>query len=405
MEVYLKDKTDLHNPTIKCQSSAIQTYNYMRIGNTYYWIVAEVVQPNNWIEWTGQVDAMATCADEIKSTTAFVERSEVGSTLIADSLAPALTDGVPKSIGQASIPGFSNTGVIILTVNNYPAPLQVPVGALVQLYDKLNSQDIIDQLKESIVRLDSVISGAIWLPLSQVPTSSVVLIKAGFVSTGIGGGVVDGDPIKHNVSLGSGAVSLLNSSYYASYTLFLPFVGAVQLSADQVRQGLVVSIAIDPATGAIAYKVLAGDQGVIGTYSGSCGVPIPIGATAYNVGGAVASAAGVISSLASGNLAGAAGSVGALMGSGILSSTSTGGGFGSRAGLANQIIDLQVTQRSAPEAFSNKAKVVGLPTYRTMSLGSISGFVKCINASIEAAHEFDVIDQCNNYLNTGAYIE
>lgn len=403
-----KEKTDLHRPTVKCQSTEAGKYNYMKIGDHYYWIVSEVVMPNAWIEWTGEVDPLATCADEVKATTAFVERSNVGSTSLLDSLAPARSDDTPQEIGSADTGIFSSgRGSYIVSLANYPLPLVMNFSEFNTLYEQLNSESVINQLENSIVRLSEVITGAIWLPIDTIFSQGTLELKAGFVTTGIVGNIVDNAPIVATSGMGMNAgSSILESSAYSELYLYLPFVGAVQLSPDQFKgYGVSVETSVDPTNGSLLYKVMNGNGVIVATYSGSCGVPIPVGSTSYNVGGAISTALGIAGSVATGNVLGAAMMGSALMFSGLKSVSAIGGGGGSRAGLSRLSMSLYRISKSPPEALTTKRSVVGLPTYRTITLGTLTGFVKCINASIEAAQEQEVIEACNNFLNTGAYIE
>lgn len=408
INVAWKDKTDMHRPTVKCQSSAVGQYNYMKIGDHYYWIVSEVVQPNNWIEWTGEVDSMATCADEIKSTTAFIERSEsMGLTTLLDSLAPAQSNETTTQLGSVNTGIFSaGRGTYIVSVANYPLPMTMTPSQFTQLYNQLNSESIINQLENSIVRLSEIITGALWLPIETVLSQGTLELKAGYVTTGIVGDIVDNQPIIAISGITTSSGGILESSAYTDYYLYLPFVGAVQISPDQFKgNSLTVETTVDPTNGSLLYKVMNASGAIISTYGGTCGVPISVGSTAYNLGGAAATALGIVGSIATGNILGAVASGSALMFSGLKSVSAIGSGGGSRAALTRLDIALFKVSKTPPEALGNKASCVGLPTYRTASIGSVTGFVKCINASIEAAQELEVIETCNSYLNSGAYIE
>lgn len=403
-DVLMKDPCDMHSPLIKIQGTAGQ-YNYFQIGNTYYYVSGETVMPNNWIELAGEVDAMATCADDIKGTTAFIERSSAGTVSLVDSLAPSMTNGSEDVIASTRLPNVSSVGSYIVNIANFSAPILLEQGQFANLYNRLNSQDIIDQLKDSIVSLAQIVTGAIWIPFQGINTIGSANIKAGFVDTGVSGSIVGNTPLSFEVGLGTGgSTSSVDSSAYRNMKLHLPFVGAVPLSPDDFTGGtLNVGVAIDPQSGSMEYRVSRGTS-VIGTFSGSCGVPIPVGTTSYNVGGATASIIGGVASMVSGNPIGAL-MAGANIFNGLSSYSSTGGGASSRAGLAFQDITLSGIKRTPPEPLTTKTSVVGLPTYKTMSLSAVSGYVKCVGASIESAQEPEVVERCNNYLNNGAWIE
>ncbi len=406
IQCLMKQPTDTHEPVLRLTGIAPGSYNYFKLGEHYFYISSEIVFPNNYIEIHGSLDSMATCADDIKATTAFVERSENGTTTIIDSLAPAMTDCKASLLGSIGLQDLSTTGSYVLTISNMPGVLVLDFGSFIGLYNRLNSEDVINQLKDSIVDLSSIINGAIWLPFSNLTTTASLPIKAGFVDTGISGNLLASE-FKRQIAGFVIPISEIStdSSAYVSLEVFLPFVGTVQLSPDDFKDGVLnVDMSIDNHTGAIMYRIMNGTGNIISTCGGSCGVPIPIGSTSYNVGGAFASTVGMIAGIATGNLLGTF-SAGALAFNGLRSSTSTGGGSGSRAGLAYTNIELSMIRKGIPESLTNKINIIGLPTYKTLKLGSLNGYVQCIGASIQSTHDMNAVAECNNYLNSGAWIE
>lgn len=403
--VVWKEKTDLHNPTVKCQSTETGQYNYMKIGDHYYWIVSEVLMPNGWIEWTGDPDPMAICADEIKATTAFIERSASGTTLLLDPFAPAQANETTEVLGESAVPYFSSKGTYIITLANHPLPMVMNFQDFNTLYEQLNSENVIKQLENSIVRIEEIITGAIWLPLETVLSQGTIEIKAGFVSTGITGNIVSDAPIVSLTGISVPGGTILESSAYSELYLYLPFVGSVGISPDQFKDGYIsVETTVDPTNGSLMYKILNNSGAVVATYSGTCGISIPIGGTSFN-GASVATAIGMVAAAATGNWLVAGAMAGAMAFGGTRTVSTINGGGGSRAGLNRLSVGLYRIKRTPPEALTLKSKAIGLPTYRTGQIGSYSGFIKCVGASIEAAQEGSIIEACNNYLNTGAYIE
>lgn len=396
-EVLIKDKCDLHSPVLKIQGSG-REYNYFQIDNTYYFINGSTVMPNNWIEYSGEVDAMATCADDIKSTTAFVTRYSGGSMDLIDTYAPPLTEGEIVYEKEQSVFPLSTTGTFIVSLADMPYPVAMSYGQILQLYNALNSEEAVNQIENTFADLSGYVRGALWIPF-EVGTIGTLSIKAGKFDTGVKANYVSRETMTKNLVFPLPLDNtVLSSSNYCTLKISLPFSGTAALSVDDFRDGksVYVTATLDTTSGALSYYISSGSNlSPVASFSGSCAVPIAIGSTSY--------------SLASGVSGFVAGIANALhMGSGIgffqasHSSSQTGGG-GFRTDILSAVVGL--TRRVPPEPLANKATVIGLPTMRTMSLGSITGFVQCHNASIESSEEIEVVEKCNSYLNSGAWIE
>ena len=51
------------------------------------------------------------------------------------------------------------------------------------------------------------------------------------------------------------------------------------------------------------------------------------------------------------------------------------------------------------------AATMGLPTMKPLTLSSCSGFCQCVNAHVSAAAEAQELEEIDDYLNSGFYIE
>lgn len=406
--VYLKEPTDLHNPILKVQGNNLFEYNYFSIGNTYYYITSEVRCPNNWVEYTGNVDAMATCADDIKSTTAFIERCSGGSANILDTLVPAMTTRETLFTSAVGLPWAFSGGRYIVSFTNLVQPAVMTQGEFSGLYDRLNDPSIYEQLKDLLTGgIENFITGATFIPMN-VPAGGSIELKTNSIPLGISVQLLLTRYETQTLSLGLSDMpdSILKSSAYTEMELYLPFVGSVQLSIDPFMDDKSVTIqcGIDYGSGGLFYIIKNSSQ-TIATYNGSCAVSVGIGYSGSNlistVGGAVTAIGSLALSSWQGAIAGAGLAYSGLRGStGQLSAAS-----GNNAFAMDTNIRLSVSRKGIPEDITTKSNVIGLPTYRTLSLGSLTGFVKCINATIESSEEMSVVQECNNYLNTGAWIE
>lgn len=416
IDVLLKELTDIHNPVLKCQSSNLGQYNYFQLLGNYYWIVNEVAFPNNWIEFTGKIDAMATCHDDIMATTAYVERAQAGSVNMDDQTMPNTTNlsVVQRSdirIYDFEMPGcylFSVVGGLVPSGDSGIATTYALSATLLRsVAQKLSSEDFLQQMVQYFWDPYSAIVSCTWIPLlpEDVGTARGEIVIGNY-QTGITATVVT----KGLIAGSSGVTLEIGNDYtwtdrFCGMNLYLPFVGAVALSINDFLANRVLSINwyLDCMTGAIAYIVTDGVR-EIATYSGTCGVNSPVGKSTYNPVGMVVGGFQSLMQAVTGNIPGVLSGIGSIAHS-ARTSSQVNGGFGSRAGMGKFTAELTITKLGTPEGLSARAGVIGLPYCKTVQLGSLSGYVKCIGASISASQEYDVLEECNNYLNNGAFIE
>lgn len=415
-ECNFKEQTDYHAPTIRVHNIGYD-YNMFSMDGKYYWITAAVTMPNNWVEYTGKIDAMATLADQIKATTAFVERSESGTTALVDGLAPAMTSDT-NVVSETTLPvilnesNIANQGTYLVRVVNHSDPLCLNFVQIGNLHRALDSDELIEALKNALFGLNDTILSVMYIPISTENYTrgstelKIAGLSLGNFPTAIPKVMTGTLTLSNGLNLSSGAS--LGSSAYRRLSAHLPFAGNVTLSADDFRDGNInVKYAIDLLSGTIAYNVCNGAR-IIASAGGSFAQTVPFGSTSVNVGNIASSAMGigtVIGGIVTGNLAAAAAGALSSVGNGAFASSGgVGGVSGSSADTAYLNVQIIEYNRTPPEALANKASVVGLPMYRTVQLGTLSGFVKCISASVQAAEEYSVLEEANRYLNTGAFI-
>lgn len=397
MDILMKEPCDLHSPIVKLAASAGQ-YNYFSIGNTYYYVVGETVFPNGWVELRGEVDAMATCADDIKGTKAFILRYSGGSTDLMDTYAPPMSSGTMAYESEQLVFPINNTGTFVVSLADMPYPVAMTMGEMFELYNMLNSEAAVKQVQNTYADLSGYVRGCIWIPFT-ISTIGTLSIKAGTFDTGVSASYISTEVMTKNLTFSLPLDdTILSSSSYCSLKLQLPFAGTASLSVDDFRDSKTLHIiaTMDTSTGAISYYVSSGASiAPVASFSGTAGVPIAIGSTSYSISGGVS---GFVTGLA---YALSNGSGAAFFQASHSSSQVGGGGFRTKILTAS----VGLMKHSPPEALVAKAGTIGLPTMRTMTIGSVSGFVQCDKCTIESAEEPDIVNTCNNYLNSGAWIE
>ena len=215
--------------------------------------------------------------------------------------------------------------------------------------------------------------------------------------------------------------------YCEDVYLYLPLVGLVSLSADNLNQQSSITIewSATATDGCVAYLVKSGSQ-IIGTYGGQCAVNYPIGVSQQASAGQIAQTAfeGMHNTVNAGfsaasniNPIGMAGGIADTAMTGIEAAYNTIdmaltrnatciGGIGGGAGTG---LDLHATCYTvahdtviAPSAMKD---TMGLPTMKPLQLSTCSGFCQCVNAHVDAPATAGELDAIDAMLNSGFYIE
>lgn len=187
--------------------------------------------------------------------------------------------------------------------------------------------------------------------------------------------------------------------------LYIPLIGCISIPSEVVKgnNSLEVKIALNLCSGAMAVEVLcAGAQ--LGTYGANVAMPYLIGDSNINMGNMF----NTVVNAAAENYAGA---VVSGMNTMAGMSTSVGGiGGGAGTGLTDSIVCICRCHDTSQEP-SALLSTIGTPTNQLKTLSG-SGFCQCMNAQMSGAAvtgEPDPtqpeIEQVNNYLNTGVYLE
>lgn len=216
--------------------------------------------------------------------------------------------------------------------------------------------------------------------------SSPQNIKVGYLDSGVSSKVVD----EQYITIDCGSVSMkehysniFDYSPYTEVSLYLPFLGIVNLDvADVMRGSVKVVYHIDVITGAVLVEVQVtrdnGAGGVIYQYTGSCAEHYPLSAGSYMgiVTGAAGIAAGVAGTVLSGGalapmLLGGAASIGSMH-----THVQKSGGFSANAGAMGIKTPYFIISRpqSAMSKMWQKYGGMGANTYCT--LGACSGFTR-----------------------------
>lgn len=429
--VVLKEETSIEQPSFILKEP-IANYTYVYAFNRYYFVTDVVNLDGSRCEIVCDLDVLATYKDDITGYTTFVERAaSMYDTMVPDSLLSSQQDVVSKSIA-GTVSGLDPNGLFIVPVSSkngvrlYCFSSLTSAGAFYNgtLYKnpKTNaplSLNAIDTLITTVgfhtFNAQDYMGALMWLPISSAFIGSAVSVAVGMWELDFGGYNILADDHQYiTVSLAAPTNAYSDfrkgDPHFSKYSLWLPGVGLVGInSLDAAEDDLGVDISIDFYTGAVSYRVYHGSSNCdIANFNGQLGVQIPSGKTNIPVGSFVTNAIGTIASVASAS-SGAGAAISGIMGAVATASTvldpqtSISGGAGNKALLSDRYgIYLCCENYGSKEYATNDA---GRPLMQNVALSSLSGYVKCGNASIPlAGHEGDMA-AVNNYLNSGFYIE
>ena len=205
---------------------------------------------------------------------------------------------------------------------------------------------------------------------------------------------------------------------YHTIYLSLPYCGTVTFPAQELISASSLFVVCYVAqNGAVTYDVSAvGNHNVqLGTYYGNCAGAFMIGESQTSILSSLAStctavggAAATVAAMATGNVAGAitsgastlTGAIGAMQ-----PCTSMVGGGGGGAYTGGYIASCWTAFHDTTIDPASVAAVMGTPTMSAKQIGTLTGFVKCFNASVAAEAETPTLEKINAYLNGGFYYE
>ena len=262
----------------------------------------------------------------------------------------------------------------------------------------------VDNFKKIVADPMDVIIGLQIVPLTaaQIGTASSVLV-VGNISTGLS---MD-KATKQYVEINMGTVEILpkwgaylDFSPYSKLTLFLPYIGYVDINPDDCMNGTIsVKYYVDIISGNCVAQVKCNDH-VLYQFSGNCSCQLPITAGQYQnialaginiLGSALGAASSMIMPKGGGNTGdklGAVSGVANLFGtianeaiSMVKPAVQRSGGFGSSSGLMGLQIPyliLTVPRMCIP---GEQNKYIGYPSFVTKAMNTLSGF-----NSVEVTH-------------------
>lgn len=451
-DVLLKTPTSLHSPTFTINTSAFD-FNYLKWDDRYYFVTDIVARNNNLWDVSAVIDVLATYKTEILATTAYVLYDSAANTELIDNRLPMKTTKT-VSASTAVCPLVPDSGCYILSLtgsNGTTGVYKVTSGDLADLIDdisyimddifsvynnppaqptyttdvaeniKIAANYFVDDLKWRLDCLRKPItqlfgSGNIpqnirecrFIPFDVGTTAGSNTIYLGTFETqqSLSKLVTDTIVRSANVSIPWQASDFRRRSPFTELYLYLPYIGMTRLSAENLigQTSLKVDYALSVRDGSIICTVSSGSE-IIGQYSGNVGISVPVGISNLNAAKVAQSILTGVGSLATKNI-GVIGMSALNFADSVTPNYSCIGGLDGLAGIAtNQNITCYTVFHDTIAAPNQNLAVIGAPSMCSKSLGSLTGFCQCLDAHVAAPAEAQELEEIDNYLNSGFYIE
>ena len=231
-------------------------------------------------------------------------------------------------------------------------------------------------------------------------TGASTTIKAGFLDSGVASRLVS----SRYVEINCGAITVpeywgnyLDYSPYTKVYCYLPFIGIVELNADDIiGHGVQILYKVDSYNGSCIAMIITAktpnSEGTIYQFSGNCAVEVPItsgmksavqsaliGAATAAIG---ASAVGVTST---GMLAAAGVNGAAQRGLRSKNTVAHSGSFGSSYGAMGIKKPYIIVKRPVQKKVYGYNKEYGYPAHQMVTIGNCSGYLRCRDFEVKSS--------------------
>ena len=424
----LKLPTDIVNPSFQL-SGVGSDYNYIEWDGRYYYRNTARYETNTVVTYECSLDVLATYRSQIMSTSAFVKysASEFNVYIDDDRLsvdvsktdgyaqdAELLTDGTDTDMSGTFILEYATdegtygpTGCVYLSAEQ-----------CAQVASVLNTSGFNDFLNSAAKQLQGAydcLIGCRYVPFTWYSGGSTSRIALGGYTTDITAvRAVTTHWYFATVNIPWQFDDFRRSAKYCSLFVYLPAYGWYELNPNDYakRDQVQIKLVIDGVTGNGTY-LIGGHARADCCFASNIGIGT-LSSNAVGMIGTIGSAASLIALGASGAGLLATAAAGASFLTGSIGSTAsnvgTTGTAGGAAGVLQSPNDFTriycgITQRYTNIDPSSIASTIGRPLCEVRQLGSLSGYVQTVDASVSVPADDTIADRINSYLNGGVYLE
>lgn len=418
-QVLLKGECSYINPSFFLGD--VTGYTYLKAWGNYYFIDRVAYNINGAQYINCSIDVLATWKDIINASTFFVDRCSDPNYYNVDLRDDALSvEDMVSSVSSAStycniasdllyvvkILGRGTTNGIGTFIMNRFALSDFFSQMWIDIDDGLGLGDLEEFMQMWIADPARYVVGVYSSPIG----ASVYYNNVSNEKVFIGGHETDLKLDRINmgeVKMAEGLVLNKPTSIYndfrktdnafSQYTIYIPTVGTVPLSADLMDTLLTMDIGADLFSGDILFT-LKSDGDIVASYASNCYASQSIG-TVNQSSNIMSGALTGASALVSGNIPAAINGIK----NGMQVTPSVIGNQGGTGGvtMANEIVITCMQKSSAEFPLAD----YGRPCCRNVLLGNLTGYVQCGKPSIAISAISEVKDMINQALTKGIFIE
>jgi hypothetical protein len=426
-DVKLKEPTDILNPVfiMGIDTEITEVYAF----GMYYFKSNIVFLTNDLMELHCAVDPLATAKDIITAYTAFVERAASSyDNMIPDNALSNKPHIVNRGMTQINITEFNSTGCYIVRtvasdsdsstgVNTYAVPQASMASLINYVFDDSNYSWFSDASNEFIKAVFNPFDYIIdvkWVPFAATTyanNTAIGPIKLGWWTTTANGYLVKQNEITVQYQV-TRPTSYYNDfrqadSRYTQVELYIPCVGIVQIDPAEFTNGApYLAYYIDTSSGeGMAYLRMVGGSTIkmLGQWKATTSAPIQLAQSSTDLKRIAGDIGSGVGNFFAGNYAGTASALVDVASVFASPDKDYVGSNGTKADIkAYTDIYCMVTSY---ETAQFPLAVAGRPLMQNVQLGTLSGFVKCGNASLDMPYPSGVREEVNRLLNSGFYLE
>lgn len=426
-DVKLKEPTDILNPVfiMGIDTEITEVYAF----GMYYFKSNIVFLTNDLMELHCTVDPLATAKDIISAYTGFVERAASSyDNMIPDNALSNKPHIVNRGMTQINITEFNSTGCYIVRtvaadsdsstgVNTYAVPQASMASLISYVFSDSNYSWFTDPANEFIKAVFNPFDYIIdvkWVPFAATTyanNTALGPIKLGWWTTTANGYLVKQNEItvQYQVTRPTSYYSDFRQadSRYTQVELYIPCVGIVQIDPAEFTNGApYLAYFIDTSSGeGMAYLRMVGGSTIkmLGQWNATTCAPIQLAQSSTDLKRIAGDIGAGVGNFFAGNYAGTASALVDVASVFASPDKDYVGSNGTKADIkAYTDIYCMVTNY---ETASFPLTVAGRPLMQNVQLGTLSGFVKCGNASLDMPFPAGVRDEVNRLLNSGFYME
>lgn len=411
------------------------SWNYIKWGDTYYYVHDIVIVSNTQAEYHCEKDVLATFRNDILSSSQFVTRNaNTYQPYLADKAYPALNESVMDSsllsTWNASIDmsGYYVVGVVNPDATNGVAYYALNESAFTSLMGILFSDDILDpnadislEIQKELVNPFQYIASVMWFPLNLQSSGTAHLMKFGWwlpTNSIYANQLSDASRVvtlestgnlpRHPQATSHGIA--MNGSPYSRFALDCWCFGHIPIDPLPfvANSAVGLRIEVDLFTGAAILTITNSSGKIVNRMSNQFGVPIQIGQFNQSIINPVANTVGAVASFVGGVVTGnvAGGVLSAA--SGVISAIESAMPQVQSMGAVGSKIAYQTTPTITGEFYKLPTLApakLGRPLMEQKTMSSLSGYTMCEHIDLNSAACPEEKQKIIEFMTSGFFIE